>query len=64
MPNPTEDQSISEPEWFDPFPELRTIPAGWDLSELFAAPQRATDFERHADEADATDESRTVSCEP
>ena len=41
MPNPTEDQDVSESEWFDPFPEPHTIPSGWDLSELLSDPQPA-----------------------
>ncbi len=41
MSNPTENQDISEPEWFDPFPEPHTIPSGWDLSELIPDPQPA-----------------------
>ena len=41
MPNPMEDQDVSESDWFDPFPEPHTIPAGWDLSELLADPQTA-----------------------
>ena len=25
------------PEWFEPFPEPRTFPSGWDLSNLVEA---------------------------
>jgi hypothetical protein len=25
----------SMPAWYEPFPEPRTIPGGWDLSEYF-----------------------------
>ena len=39
MPNPTEKQDMSESDWFDPFPQPRTIPSGWDLSELLPNPQ-------------------------
>ncbi len=35
----TEDQDVSQANWFDPFPEPHTIPSGWDLSELFPDPQ-------------------------
>ncbi len=30
---------VSQIHWFDPFPEPRTFPAGWDLSELYKEPQ-------------------------
>lgn len=27
------------PEWFDPFPEPHTIPAGWNLDSVVPSPQ-------------------------
>ena len=30
----TETCTRDHPDWCDPFPELRTVPGGWDLSEL------------------------------
>ncbi|HEY4724286.1 MAG TPA: hypothetical protein VII92_20690 [Anaerolineae bacterium] len=36
--NPQNNQSYEPlPEWFEPFPEPRTVPAGWDLSNLVEA---------------------------
>ncbi len=34
-----EDQDFVQTDWFDPFPEPHTIPAGWDTSGFFSAPQ-------------------------
>ena len=33
-----EDETVSQPEGYDPFPQPQTIPAGWDVSELFSEP--------------------------
>jgi len=38
-----DDQDIFQSQYFDPFPQPQTIPAGWDLSGLFPAPQTASD---------------------
>ena len=38
MNDPKENRDFSRTEDFDPFPEPQTIPAGWDVSELLAAP--------------------------
>ena len=34
-----DNQDIFQSQYFDPFPQPQTIPAGWDLSGLFPAPQ-------------------------
>lgn len=34
-PQSETESTSSMPEWYDPFAEIRTIPSGWDLSELF-----------------------------
>ena len=33
-PDPESDRL---PEWYDPFPEPRTLHSGWDLSDLLAS---------------------------
>ncbi len=38
-----ENQDTTQPSAYDPFPEPQTIPAGWDTSEFFAAPQPTAD---------------------
>ena len=40
--SPYEDMKNVLPEWHEPFPEPHTIPSGWDLSEVLAAPTLAT----------------------
>jgi hypothetical protein len=52
MPSPIEEQNVAETDWFDPFPELRTIPSGWDVSELLSAPPKVPVSEWHGDHAD------------
>ena len=37
----SEDQELAPLDWFDPFPEPRTIPSGWDLGGLFPEPRTA-----------------------
>ncbi len=39
MSTQNEDQDFVQTDWFDPFPEPHTIPAGWDISGFFATPQ-------------------------
>ena len=39
MTTQNEDQDFDQTDWFDPFPEPHTIPAGWDISGFFPAPQ-------------------------
>jgi hypothetical protein len=39
MTTQNEDRDFVQTDWFDPFPEPRTIPSGWDLSEFFSTPQ-------------------------
>jgi hypothetical protein len=39
MSTQNEDQDFVQSDWFDPFPEPHTIPAGWDISGFFSAPQ-------------------------
>jgi len=39
MSTQNEDQDFFQTDWFDPFPEPHTIPAGWDISGFFSAPQ-------------------------
>ena len=34
MTTPFEDETVIEPVEHDPFPQPRTIPAGWDISVL------------------------------
>lgn len=34
MATETRPHTGDHPDWSDPFPELRTFPGGWDLSEL------------------------------
>ena len=36
-----EDETDSQPEGYDPFPQPQTIPAGWDVSVLFSEPDAA-----------------------
>ena len=36
-----EDETVSQPEGYDPFPQPQTIPAGWDVSVLFSEPDTA-----------------------
>ena len=36
-----EDETDSQPEGYDPFPQPQTIPAGWDVSVLFSEPDTA-----------------------
>lgn len=33
-----EDPQATQPQWFDPFPEPQTIPAGWDTSTFVTLP--------------------------
>ena len=35
-PTPSDEYVNSRPEWYEGFPEPRTIPNGWDLSSLQA----------------------------
>jgi len=51
MSTQNEDQDFVQADWFDPFPEPRTIPSGWDISGLFSDPRTAS-----LEEADAIDE--------
>jgi hypothetical protein len=46
-----EDRDVSRSQYFDPFPQPQTIPAGWDLSGLFPAPQS----DSTTNEIDSTD---------
>jgi len=39
MTTQNEDQDFVQTNWFDPFPEPHTIPAGWDISGFFSTPQ-------------------------
>jgi hypothetical protein len=34
--SPHDDLETILPEWHEPFPEPKTIPSGWDLSEVLA----------------------------
>jgi hypothetical protein len=34
-----EDRDVNESQAYDPFPEPRTLPSGWDLSGLLSAPE-------------------------
>jgi hypothetical protein len=36
-----EDETVSQPVSYDPFPQPQTIPAGWDVSVLFCEPAAA-----------------------
>ena len=48
-----DNRDVSQSQYFDPFPQPQTIPAGWDLSGLFPAPQ--TDPEQQAVDATETE---------
>ena len=39
MMTQNENQDFVQSDWFDPFPEPHTIPAGWDTSGFFSVPQ-------------------------
>jgi uncharacterized protein YbdZ (MbtH family) len=41
MTTQIEDETVSQPEDYDPFPQPQTIPAGWDVSVLFSDPDVA-----------------------
>ena len=36
--NQNNDQDPAQSQYFDPFPEPQTIPAGWDTSTILSAP--------------------------
>ena len=36
--NQNNDQDVAQSQYFDPFPEPQTIPAGWDTSTLLSPP--------------------------
>ena len=36
--NPEDSTANNLPAWYEPFPEPRTIPGGWDLSEYCIVP--------------------------
>jgi hypothetical protein len=38
-----DNRDVFHSQYFDPFPQPQTIPAGWDLSGLFPAPQSGSD---------------------
>ncbi|HLF25077.1 MAG TPA: hypothetical protein VJG32_01975 [Anaerolineae bacterium] len=42
MTTPTEPSTDPRANPFEPFPEPRTMPGGWDLTELLAATHRLT----------------------
>ena len=42
MTTPFEDETVVEPVEHDSFPQPRTIPAGWDVSELFCEQEAAS----------------------
>ncbi|HVN14959.1 MAG TPA: hypothetical protein VMT73_04405 [Anaerolineales bacterium] len=44
MTTQNEDQDVSQSQYFDPFPEPQTIPAGWDVSGFLSAPQDVSDL--------------------
>jgi len=48
-----EDRDVFQSQYFDPFPQPQTIPAGWDLSGLFPAPQ--SDSDQQADNSAESD---------
>ena len=39
MDTQDDNRDVFQSQYFDPFPQPQTIPAGWDLSGLFPAPQ-------------------------
>ena len=43
MNTQNEDRDMFQSQYFDPFPQPQTIPAGWDLSGLFPALQADSD---------------------
>ena len=38
-----DNRDVFQSQYFDPFPQPQTIPAGWDLSGLFPTPQSDSD---------------------
>ena len=53
MMNQDDDQDVIQSHCFDPFPEPRTIPAGWDMSTLLSA--LTTDSVQQADDTSETE---------
>jgi len=39
--NQNNDQDTVQSQYYDPFPEPQTIPAGWDTSAILSAPKTA-----------------------
>jgi len=46
-----EEQDVFRTQYFDPFPQPQTIPAGWDTSAILSAPKPAPVM----DEEDSTE---------
>ena len=55
MNTQNEDREFVQTDWFDPFPEPHTIPAGWDTSGFFSAPKTDSILE---DDSNVDSESR------
>ena len=55
--NQNSDQDTTQSQYFDPFPEPQTIPAGWDTSTLLSVPKTAS----VQDVDNKTDSGRVVS---
>ena len=53
--NQNPDQDAAQSQYFDPFPEPQTIPAGWDTSAILSAPTTAS-----AQQAEDSTESDSV----
>jgi len=39
--NQNDNQDAARSQYYDPFPEPQTIPAGWDTSAILSAPKTA-----------------------
>ena len=48
-----EDRNVIQAHCFDPFPEPRTIPTGWDMSTLLSTP--TIDSVQEADDSSETE---------
>lgn len=51
MNTQNEDHEVTHNTAYNPFPEPRTIPSGWDTSTFFSKPQADSDI----DEDDSTE---------
>ena len=52
--NQNDNQDAAQSQYYEPFPQPQTIPAGWDTSTLLSTPEPAS-----AQEADDSTESES-----